>query len=186
LDKELGSSIHCYHVSFRSYDPNRQRSASVYNEHSGDSVSLILALLHYPGNGLFRLISLKHEFPNNFHQLLHPSTGQPQKTELDLERKHFPYFISDKELTLSPAVKVKVFLKLRLREGEIGTPALTFELNNMTGETGSWDNFGENMKVSDVSITGTPLGKWTIKLELNGLDKEKLDDVLVLLTYTAS
>jgi len=46
--------------------------------------------------GLFRLLSLKHEFPNSYHQLLNPPAGQPQSTEFNLERKHFPYFISDK------------------------------------------------------------------------------------------
>jgi hypothetical protein len=63
--------------------------------------------------GLFRLVSLKQEFPNNFHQLLHPLTGKVQKTEFNLESKHFPYFIADKHPTLLPSAKVKVFLKPR-------------------------------------------------------------------------
>ena len=137
-------------------------------------------------DGNYNKICYKHDFPNNFHQLLDPSTGQPQKTEFDLEQKHFPYFISDKVLTLSPAAKVKVFLKPRLREGEIETSGLQLEVNNMTGGTGLWDDFGEYMKVSDVSITGTPIGKWTIKSEFGDEDREHLDDILILLTYTAS
>jgi hypothetical protein len=42
-------------------------------------------------DGLFRLISLKHEFPTAIHQLLNPS-GEMQSTEFELDRKHFPLF----------------------------------------------------------------------------------------------
>jgi hypothetical protein len=140
--------------------------------------------------GLFRLISLKHEFPNNYHQLLNPPTGQPQSTEFNLERKHFPYFISDKELMLS---SIKVYLKPKGKETEINVSGLTtkVKVNNASVSANAWHNFdenGEKMQVSDElsSITETPINKWTIDVLSGVLNKEVLDDILVLLKYTAS
>jgi hypothetical protein len=40
-------------------------------------------------NGLFRLVSMRHEFPSEFYQLLNPQVGQASKTGVALERKHF-------------------------------------------------------------------------------------------------
>jgi hypothetical protein len=52
---------------------------------------------------------------------------------------------------------------------------------------GLWENFDEsNMKVGGLSGTGTPIRKWTINAGLDGLNKEELDDVLILLTYITS
>jgi len=42
-----------------------------------------------------------------------------------LEKRHFPYFIADKELTLSSAVKV--YLKPKRKEEEIDTSGLTLK-----------------------------------------------------------
>jgi hypothetical protein len=53
LDKVLDSSIHYYHVAFRSYDPNQQRLTNAYNEHSGDSVSLLPSLLQHLESRVF-------------------------------------------------------------------------------------------------------------------------------------
>lgn len=39
-----------------------------------------------------RLLSLKQDFPNNFYQLLNPSTGNPQQTTLSLGLNNFPYY----------------------------------------------------------------------------------------------
>ena len=52
---------------------------------------------------------------------------------------------------------------------------------------GSRENFNEsNMKVGGLSVTCTPIRKWTINAGLDGLNKEELDDVLILLTYITS
>ena len=99
--------------------------------------------------------------------------------------KHFPYFIADKELTLS---SVKVYLKPK-PNNVIDISGLTFKVNNVIIPGGAWSDFGQNgekIKVSELSITGTPIMKWTIDSGLDGLKKEELDDILVLLRYTAS
>lgn len=139
--------------------------------------------------GLFRLISLKHEFPNNYHQLLNPPVGRPQVTEFNLERKHFPYFISDKELTLS---FLRIYLKPKVKEKEIKVSGLKIKVkvDNASVFANSWHNFdgnGEKMQVSnELSITEKPISKWTIDADIDGLNKEELDDIFVLLKYTSS
>ena len=72
--------------------------------------------------------------------MLHPPAEQPEVTDFDLERKHFPYFIADKELTLS---SVKVFLQPNKKDGQINTTGLTLKVNN----------------VLYLPVCGPPLGK---------------------------
>ncbi|MEG4576203.1 neuraminidase-like domain-containing protein [Microcoleus sp. N3A4] len=130
-------------------------------------------------NGLYRLLSLKHEFPNAFYQLLHPS-GTTQTTEFELSKQHFPYFLADRDLTLlSP---VTVYLKPKDKDG-IATTGLTLKVNN--ANVSSWNDFAENMKAGIVSLSGNPIKKWIIDAETNSIDKDKLDDILILLKYTA-
>jgi hypothetical protein len=61
---------------------------------------------------------------------------------------------------------VKVFLKPRQRKVEIDTSGLMLKVNNLAA--GPWSSFGENMKVSEVPITGTPIRKWMINAGLEG------------------
>ena len=83
---------------------------------------------------------------------------------------------------------IKVYLKPKKRDIEIETEGLEFKINEKPAST-PWENFGENMKKTELSISNvqtTPVGKWKIDSGIEGLDKEKIDDVLILLTYTAS
>ena len=57
-------------------------------------------------NGLFRLVSLRHEFPNSFYQLLNPPANQSPTTSFALESKHFPVWLSDQTLHISQPVVV--------------------------------------------------------------------------------
>ena len=45
--------------------------------------------------GLFRLISLRHEFPDAYYQLMNPPMGQAPATSFTLESRHFPMWLSD-------------------------------------------------------------------------------------------
>lgn len=52
----------------------------------------------------------------------------------------------------------------------------------MSGSSGNTDK----IKGGNVSLSGTPIKKWTIASEADGLDKESLDDILVLVKYKVS
>jgi hypothetical protein len=130
--------------------------------------------------GLYRLLSLKHEFPNAFHQLLYPS-GPEQTTEFELTKQHFPYFLADKDLALSEVVKV--YLKPKGKD-PVPTSGLGLRINDY--DVNDWKNFAYGLQEGEVSLSGSPIKTWTVKTRTGGLDKEKLDDVMVLLKYTAS
>src|SRR5262249_47021403 len=42
--------------------------------------------------GLFRLLSLRHEFPNTYYRLLNP-TGATQTADFEVTPQHFPFFL---------------------------------------------------------------------------------------------
>ena len=79
---------------------------------------------------LYRLLSLRHEFPNAFHRLLNPSSGAAQTTALEVTKQHFPYFLADQNLQLS---SVTIYLKPKGTE-PVDTPALLeLGVNDDTG-----------------------------------------------------
>ena len=77
--------------------------------------------------GMFRWFSLKREFSNALHQLQHPAQDATPATEITLERRHFPYFLRGRELTL-----VNTTVILKPEEGEELTVAgLELQLNDL-------------------------------------------------------
>jgi Tc toxin complex TcA C-terminal TcB-binding domain/Neuraminidase-like domain/Salmonella virulence plasmid 28.1kDa A protein/Putative peptidoglycan binding domain len=141
-------------------------------------------------DGLFRLISLKHEFPSLLYQLLHPlQQSDPQMTTLQLEKKHFPYFLISRTLTIS---STKIYLKSKNKE-PIETSSLDLKINDKkVGQVGGWtdvtdgNNSVSSIKQADVSLTGSPIAQWKINTGANSLNREKLDDLMILFKYTAS
>ncbi len=67
--------------------------------------------------GLLRLFSLKHEFPNKWHRFLHPvGAGDPHRLELDITMERFPFMFRERgdELEIDKAL---FYLKLKTTEG---------------------------------------------------------------------
>lgn len=144
---------------------------------------------HATNHGLFRLVSLKHEFPNTYHDLLHPATGDSQFVEFDMNPSHFPYFLQDRTLILS---EVKAYLKPR-REHSI-TPPASMQING-TPVAWSADEDVEPrprtgntnvLKGGTVPLTGSPIRRWNIDAGLNGLNEHELEDVLIFMRYSIS
>ncbi|MBD2114975.1 MULTISPECIES: neuraminidase-like domain-containing protein [Cyanophyceae] len=128
--------------------------------------------------GLFRLVSLKHEFPTAFHQLLHSSSAT-QATEFELTEQYFPYFLIDKTLTL--ASPVKVYLKPQDKK-TVTTP----ELMKINDVDVNFIKDGKKLQEPNVSLLGNPIRKWTVSARANSLNREEIDDILLLLQYSAS
>ncbi len=135
--------------------------------------------------GLYRLLSLKHEFPNALYKLLNPS-GASQTTEFSVEKSHFPYLFIDKTLTITEA---KIYLKPK-KGLSISTPtpmnAVTWETSEDIEVPGRTDPEIDKIKGGKVSISGNIPITWTINAGVNGLNKDELDDILILLKYTIS
>ncbi|MDR4497892.1 MAG: neuraminidase-like domain-containing protein [Candidatus Scalindua sp.] len=124
--------------------------------------------------GLFRIFSLRHEFPNNFHDLLSRKT-----TTLQMEKHHFPYMLHGKSLSLT---EVKVFLKPK--DGlTIDTENLSLNIKNV--DAGSWTTIHGNLQEAIFSIPGDPIGDWPINAtNAIALKKEVIEDIFILLKYT--
>ncbi len=130
--------------------------------------------------GLYRLFSLRHEFPSSLHKLLNPSPNLVQTTEFEVTKQHFPYFLTDRSLTLS---EVYAYLKPKGTD-PIDTTGLTLQING-SKITGTWGILQtKNLKEGKFSLTGDPIKTWTINAGIDGLKKEELDDIFVLLKYT--
>jgi hypothetical protein len=140
-------------------------------------------------NGLFRLVSLKHEFAGTYHKLLHPAAGDPQFVEFDIEKSHFPYLLQSKGLTL---VQTKIYLKPS--EGNTITPPNPCKVNGKNVTWAAGDDIGHSastggknkLKGGTIALTGSPVKKWTLDAGLNGLDTGKLDDIILLMKYKIS
>jgi len=137
--------------------------------------------------GLFRMFSMKHEFPDAFHRLLF-STANPQTVEFDLLQNHFPYMFAGKDLALS---NIRIYLKPVIGE-TITTTGLSVKLNAFS--ISSWSDFPNDgsvtpdllLKEGSASANGTPLKKWKIDAGNNGIKKEEVDDIIIVMKYTVS
>jgi hypothetical protein len=134
--------------------------------------------------GLFRLVSLKHDFSNAFYKLLNPSTGNVQRTEFTIGKNFFPYYLMNQVLALTSAT---IYLKPKGIE-PINTDALTFKLNNTDVNSNNWELvpdtiIKDSLKNQTLAFSGKPDKVWTIDAGTDGLDKEQLDDILILIKY---
>jgi hypothetical protein len=134
--------------------------------------------------GLYRLLSLKNDFGDEFYKLLN---NDPHLTEFDVSNDFFPYFLIDKELSMN---EVKVYLKPK-RNMAVTVPS-TMTINEANPVT--WNSAedisvngdaseNDKIKTGTVSLTGSPLQKWKIDAGVNGINKDKVDDILVLIKY---
>ncbi len=164
------------HLSYTSLDGDR-----FYAE-----TKLVNALTAYATNdGLFRVFSLRYDFPDSFATLLAQTA---QYTDFNVEKHHFPYILSQKTLAIT---ETKIYLKPK-KQATVSVPAsLKVNGNNDTtwaaGEdialTGS-DGNTNKIKGGSVTLNGDPVRKWTLDAGNNGFNKNDLEDVLILIKYS--
>ncbi|HRE52464.1 MAG TPA: neuraminidase-like domain-containing protein [Flavitalea sp.] len=136
-------------------------------------------------NGLFRLFSLKYHFPEVLHKLVNANVAN-QEAELELLKNHFPYMFSGKDITAS---NIKVYLKPIAGE-MITTAGLTLKIGNFS--ISSWSDFPADpslqndlkLKEGSADINGPLIRKWIINAGNNGLKKEEIDDIMIVMKYT--
>ena len=136
--------------------------------------------------GLFRLFSLRHEFPTAYHRLLSP-TAAAQSTDFEVTRQHFPYFLAAQKIFAPTAVEITVYL--RAQGGKSLDQQTQLSLNGV-GVGNPWTLVdaatSSTMQATITNPKGPVVGTWTINTGGNGLDNEVLDDVLILLKYKIS
>ena len=137
--------------------------------------------------GLFRLVSLKHDFPDAFYKLLNPRQGNNQKTEFVVGKNFFPYFLINEKLILSSGDNATIYLRPKGKE-PVNTDSLTFNLNSIPVSIGSWTIVPDtiikgSLKQSTLALSGQPDSTWTIDAGTDGFDREKLDDIVIIMKY---
>ena len=135
-----------------------------------------------------RILSLRHDFPSEFHRLLHGTPGNP--VTISLIASYFPYFLNGKELQLDGAKLI-----LNTPEGQdLGQFSINIDNSPYTGGNFSVDTDFGGLLTCDVtaafeSIFGDhriAIEKADALLSNSGIDSEKLKDILLCITYTLS
>jgi Tc toxin complex TcA C-terminal TcB-binding domain/ABC toxin N-terminal region/Neuraminidase-like domain/Salmonella virulence plasmid 28.1kDa A protein len=128
-------------------------------------------------NGMQRLFSLRHDFPNAFQQLMYPP-GASQATQLEVGTQHFPYFLSAQKLSVTG---VSVFLESQ-DANPVNTTGLKVAVNGTN--SGTWSVPAETaLKKADVSVSGSPLKTWDVGVSKGTLDPTLISDVFILVSY---
>lgn len=160
------------HLSYRALDDDQFRDT--VEQHIVDTVTGYAA-----STGLVRLVSLRHEFPDAYSTLVRgPQPSRPARLDLDLDHRHFPYFLTDQTLTVTKAT----LLISPVGSAPVDTSGLTVTVNEVA--TGGWTTFGSTtLRSADVAVSGPAVGPWTLAQTHGQLDPSTVGDVLLLLTY---
>lgn len=133
-------------------------------------------------NGLFRLVSLKQDFPDEFYRLLQ---SDPQKVELNITMDYFPYFLQDNQFTITTA---KLYLKPKRKVAISTLPSIQIN-GNINVQWNSAEDLGtdnDKLKGGIIQESGSPIKKWIIDAGTNGLNKNDTEDILLLIKYQIS
>jgi hypothetical protein len=144
--------------------------------------SIIASLTQYASTtGLFRLLSLRHDFPAAFHQLTGGTAPANQSTSFTLTAQHFPYFLTQRTLSLS---SLQVML---VPTGPVppDTSALSLSVNGATGSAWTLDT-NTHLMSSSVPASGPVLTTWTVATPTGHIDPAQVADILLLVHYRAA
>ena len=125
-----------------------------------------------PQNGI-RMLALNQEFGTEWHRFLHPETGQDQVLEIELDRRHLPFYARGRKTVILAAVDlivegarntdgtgVKYLVELTSPDGTV-TPNLALD---PSGTFGDHQHVGKNDFASDATL----LGKWKLRIQRLG------------------
>lgn len=128
-------------------------------------------------HGLFRLVSMRHEFPDAFYQLCNPPPGQASATTFSLERRHVPAWLGAESLTISQAVAVWPQAK---KGATVDAAAMGLAVEGTA--VGEWASDGAGSSRGTVTISGSPVRAYP--LSANTVDRAALADLVLLIRYS--
>ncbi len=146
---------------------------------SGATVAATNLLAAANSQPLFRVFSLRHEFPSEWHRFVSSptSTSGPNVMTVDLATTRFPYFVQGRDISINEAM---VFERTSLAtQPQIAvTPGLT----TPTLAESTWVGPGPGLARSISTGPGDP-GLWTFGTDSN---PKSVDDVFVVFAYGVS
>jgi hypothetical protein len=172
------------------------------------SIDAMVGTLEERRTGLYRLLSLRHEFPSQIHRFLHPVPDETvHETSLTIEKRHFPYFVQGKELAVQEiyiVVKPKDKSHRTYLDGSIVQLARVPLSSTLPDIALAVDYAEDNpawggLPVATVSgLSGSPDGEWMLRLDpamlpdelvilvedQRRLNHELIDDIFLVVRYT--
>jgi receptor-binding and translocation channel-forming TcA subunit of Tc toxin len=129
-------------------------------------------------NGLFRLLSLRFDFPAAYAQLTGPTAPANTSTTFAMDAARFPYFLSSTTLDLTSA---QLYL-VGQGTGPVTTTGLTMSVNGTTASAWTTDP-ATGLPTATVPLSGALVGNWTVAVPSGHVDPAKIADVLLLVKY---
>lgn len=161
------------HISYTAYEGNRE-----------DAEKALAALVDSYGTapGFYRLLSLRHEFPDTLHKLF---SQDNQTADFELTSEHFPYLLGSKTLAMvAGMVYVKPKKKMQASvTGTVKLNAASVDWTDSTNNIPSGSPINDQIKGGTITLSGSPIKTWTIDAGLGGIDKDSTEDVLILIRY---
>jgi hypothetical protein len=142
-------------------------------------------------NGFFRMFSLRHEFPSEWHRFLNPSAGTAvdQLLTLTLTKERFPFLFQDKNITIEA---LELFAKVRPEFAATHNES-TLQLSLKAGTAASADVLPLAPWNGLLRAAKTPAGQpgnWTLTawLDMGGgkarLDPSAIQDIAFVCHYS--
>jgi len=165
------------HISYTAVEGNRAAAEA--------NLALLISD-HASKSGFYRLVSLRHEFPDMLHKLLNQDH---QTVSFELTPAHFPYALSSKKLEIVSGCMVYLKPKKEMTAQVSGTVKLntvaidwTDEKNNIPqgAISGLKD---DRIKGGTVMLTGSPIKTWTLDTGNGTISKNTTEDLLILIKY---
>ena len=172
------------HLRYTARDGGATFKATISGELEGNLNAMLLD--KSKTSGLFRMFSLKQEFPDQLHKFLNPS-GQTGKLTLSLTQSLFPYMFHDKKITINT-------FYIFARRKESATPGNSIPVKlTLPGEISP-----SSVKLTSGSILGglpvfTKTGSYNVESsstlileEDTGFVAKEIEDIGILCNYTVS
>ena len=143
--------------------------------------------------GLVRMFSGRHEFPNQWHKFIHP-TDDPQThhLELDFDIERFPFVFRGKEMTID-AIDILINLKeqVEFNDGDLALPSVSHGQPAVDGDFKKWVGPGGTLtnvpQIRVVSIGQTVPLKWWLQMQpSSSVSIEDIDDVWIVAQYSVT
>jgi len=167
------------HLRYTARQGGKVLAAKVKTELTGNFDQIIKT--YQNGAGFFKLISMKTEFPTEFHRLLHAAAA-PHKVDINFGANNVPYWLSGKNLEFDGTPDIQI-MYLKPKAGQIiNVNTLTVQLNGQSVKFVPPVNIGE-LKTGSSTQSGSLFGTWTINAQATPLDPAKVDDILLLIKY---
>lgn len=173
------------HLRYTSSEGDTLKAAAV--AHLNDFVSNAEELSKT--EGLFRMFSLPHEFPNEWHRLFNPLSGsESQILHLGSLKERFPFFAQSRKIASVDIVEFRLFIPAQPEDLQmiiLKSDQIEILPGNSVGESLPGAAIGNLQQYVITGLSEDLTGFWGIQFNREGgpLTKEQLSDTWLVIKY---